>query len=84
MSVNIFTLYLFRTSIQCASWCTDFDDCRAFQWKENPETLCTLFKGDEICTDKIESNNIMLFVDQSKNTYDCDDMPSSSGRSTRD
>ena len=65
----MFNLF-FRTSIQCASWCTDFDNCRAFQWKENPETLCTLFKSNEICINNEANDNLMLFVDQNQTSVD--------------
>ena len=79
----MFNLF-FRTSIQCASWCTDFDNCRAFQWKENPETLCTLFESNEICIDNDANDNVMLFVSQHHTLCGCDEMPCVSGKTFPD
>ena len=71
--------FFFRTSIQCAAWCTDFDNCRAFQWKENPETLCTLFEGNGMCLRNDTNDNLMLFVDQNHTLCESNEKPVNSG-----
>ena len=56
---------MFRTSIQCAAWCTDYEACVAFQWEEqNSDFLCKLISRSGLCLDIEEINPTKVFVDQ--------------------
>ena len=56
---------MFRTSIQCAAWCTDYDTCVAFRWQENADNfLCTLISKEGLCLDMDRVNPTKVFVDQ--------------------
>ena len=53
----------FRTSIQCASWCLDEDNCNAFVWDES-KYVCTLKPKDGLCLDKQKKRPKQMWVDQ--------------------
>ena len=56
---------MFRTSIQCAAWCTEYDTCVAFRWQENTDSfLCTLISKEGLCLDMDRVNPTKVFVDQ--------------------
>ena len=58
-------ILMFRTSIQCAAWCTDYDTCVAFRWQENTDSfLCTLISKEGLCLDIDRVNPTKVFVDQ--------------------
>ena len=67
IEINICSLniLMFRTSIQCAAWCTDYDTCVAFRWQENTDNfLCTLISKEGLCLDMDRVNPTKVFVDQ--------------------
>ena len=65
----------YRTPIQCASWCTDLYNCRAFQWVEEPEYLCSLFEDNGICIGGTnDDDTVTLFVGQDEVSCDCEDI----------
>ena len=63
--MSLISSFHFRTSIQCAAWCTDYDECVAFQWEDQQnDFLCKLISREGLCLDIEEINPIKVFVDQ--------------------
>ena len=56
--------YPLKTDIQCAAWCLDDDNCRAFKWEEIPKFRCTLLEGNGLCLDKKRIKPLNVHVDQ--------------------